>query len=326
MVNRMENPAGSMLTRRGLVAGAAVGVATAGLPSVSAAAATPASGSAPKLMPAQRQWSPPPPLPSVREGLAELPGVRLFFWDTGGDGEPIVLMHPATGSASVWEYQQPVLARAGYRVIGYSRRGHRGSETGPADNLGHAVDDLDALMDVLKVDRFHLVGTAAGGFVVPDYALSHPDRLLSLTIACSQGGVAEPAYRSMIQSISPEGFSGMPATFRELGPSYRAANPEGTARWEALEHASQSGERRIRQPSKNRILWGDIERIRTPALLFTGGADLYAPPPLMLEFAKHMRGAETAILSESGHSGYWEQPDAFNALVLDFVRRHPARA
>ena len=42
---------------------------------------------------------------------------------TGG-GQPIVLLHPATGSGLIWAYQQPAFVKAGYRVIAYSRRGY----------------------------------------------------------------------------------------------------------------------------------------------------------------------------------------------------------
>lgn len=276
----------------------------------------------PKLMPPQRRWTPPPPQAPAREGVAPLPGANLWFWDTGGDGEPIVLLHPATGSASVWGYQQPVFAKAGYRVIAYSRRGHKGSDAGSPDRVGSGADDLNGLLDYLKVKKVHLVGSAAGGFIVPDFALSFPDRLLSMTIACSQGGVTEPAWREALRRLTGDPFPTMPASFRELGPTYRAGNPKGVEEWEALERASRSGTQRVRQPSKNQIVWAELERIRTPALVFTGGADLYMPVPQMIEFASHLRNVETAVLSESGHSGYWEQPEAFNALVLDFVRRH----
>src|SRR5437870_1096694 len=69
----------------------------------------------------------PVPLPeqvAAKEGIAEVPGTRLGYWDTGGEGPAILLLHPATGSALIWAYQQPVFAKAGYRVIAYSRRGH----------------------------------------------------------------------------------------------------------------------------------------------------------------------------------------------------------
>ncbi|MDO8676954.1 MAG: hypothetical protein Q7R30_00090, partial [Acidobacteriota bacterium] len=45
--------------------------------------------------------------PSQRETHAELPGVRLWYTDTGGTGEAVVFLHANTGSSRVWEYQIP---------------------------------------------------------------------------------------------------------------------------------------------------------------------------------------------------------------------------
>jgi len=56
--------------------------------------------------------------------------------------------------------------------------------------------------------------------------------------------------------------------------------------------------------------------------VLTGGADLYAPPPVMQMFVERIKGAESVVIPEAGHSAYWEQPDAFNSAVLDFIRRH----
>ena len=65
----------------------------------------------------------PVPIPEqvpAKEGMAALPDTNLGYWDTGGTGEPVVFLHPASGSALIWLYQQPVFAKAGYRVIAYS--------------------------------------------------------------------------------------------------------------------------------------------------------------------------------------------------------------
>src|SRR5580765_1797935 len=83
-----------------------------------------------------------PPQAPAKEGIAVLPGTRLSYWDTGGNGEAIVLLHPATGTQRIWSYQQPVFAKAGYRVIAYSRRGYGGSDPVPKDNPGTAAGDL----------------------------------------------------------------------------------------------------------------------------------------------------------------------------------------
>jgi pimeloyl-ACP methyl ester carboxylesterase len=272
----------------------------------------------------QMTWAPPPAQAPAREGFIDIPGTRLFYWDTGGAGEPIVLLHPATGSAAVWLYQQPIFAAAGHRVIAYSRRGHTPSERGPDDTHGTASGELHMLVEHLKLDRFHIVGSAAGGFIVPDYALSHSERLLSMTIASSQGGGDDPDYRATISRIASKQFIEMPASFRELGPSYRAGYPDGVRQWEELEHTALFGGR-IRQPNAHKLTWGNLAKITVPAQMFTGDADLYIPPWLMQEYARHIPGCETAIIPGAGHSAYWEQPNLFNKLVLDFVGRHPAR-
>jgi len=253
--------------------------------------------------------------------LAALPDVRLAYWDTGGEGEPVVVLHAGTGSHAVWEHQRPALLAAGYRVIGYSRRGHLGSEEGPADDVGTGSGDLAALMDQLGIGRFHLVGTAAGAIVATDFAISQQARLKSLTLACTIFGIEEPEYLALSRSLRPAGFDAMPADFREVGPSYRAENPEGTARWMALEHRSVPG-RVVRQKTANRITWAAVETLRLPCLLMTGDADLWAPPSMQRIVARHLPQAETLVIAEAGHSAYWEQPEAFNAALLDFLTRH----
>src|SRR4051812_12499032 len=119
----------------------------------------------------------------VQEGMAEIPGAKLGYWDTGGSGYPIVLLHPASGSALTWLYQQPAFASAGYRVIAYSRRNHYNSDSAPVENPGTASADLDHFSQLLGLEKFHVVSSAAGGSIATDYALSHPERLLSLTIS-----------------------------------------------------------------------------------------------------------------------------------------------
>src|SRR5258708_14460960 len=65
---------------------------------------------------------PVPPQAPAKEGIAVLPGTRLAYWDTGGNGEAVVLLHPPTGSARIWSDQQPVFLKAGYPRLPHSRR------------------------------------------------------------------------------------------------------------------------------------------------------------------------------------------------------------
>jgi alpha-beta hydrolase superfamily lysophospholipase len=97
---------------------------------------------------------------ALYEGFVDVPGAKISYKDSGGRGVPVIFLHAYTGSADVWEHQIPAFTRAGYRFIAYDRRGFGqtvADANGPAST---APDDLLALIDHLKIGKFHLVGTA----------------------------------------------------------------------------------------------------------------------------------------------------------------------
>jgi pimeloyl-ACP methyl ester carboxylesterase len=266
----------------------------------------------------------PVPLPAqapASEAMAELPGARLWFWDTGGTGTPIVLLHPASGSALIWGYQQPVFAKAGYRVIAYSRRGYFNSEPGDRANPGIGSEDLQHLADHLGLGKFHLVASAAGGSIASDYAFSHGDRLLSLTVSSNQFGVSEGEISAAGARIRPRIWDEMPVEYRELGPSYRAVNPDGYKLWVELERKS-GFDTAVRQRLANRITEAMLGQLKVPTLVISGAADLATPPSISRMLAARIPGSELVVAAESGHSVYWEAPEVFNRAVLEFVGKH----
>ncbi len=258
----------------------------------------------------------------AREGLAPVGDTHLWYWDTGGEGAPVVLLHPASGSGLIWGYQQPILAKAGYRVIGYSRRSYFNSDPLAKDRPGIGSADLHALIELLGLKKFHLVASAAGGTIATDYALSHPERLESLTIADNATGVRDGDIAKAANNIRTKGFDDMQVEFRELGPSYRAANPQGARIWTELAHKAVTGGD-FRQQVANEITTAKLEGMKVRTLLITGDADLITPPSIMRMVARHIPGSEISIVAESGHSAYWEQPDMFNRVVLGFLAKPP---
>src|SRR5712691_6305627 len=265
-----------------------------------------------------------PSAQSVHEAFAELPGARIFYQDSGGGGTPVVFLHAATGSSRVWEYQIPAFTAAGYRFIAFDRRGWGRTVVDPAGpQPGTGADDLLGLLDRLTIERVHLVGTAAGGSVALDFALSYPQRLRSLVFANGIGGVQDQDYLELGRRIRPPQFDALPPEVRELGPSYRADHAAGTQRWMDLEKISRpAGLRAPVQPLRNRITFSMLETMKVSTLLLTGGADMYAPPPVLRLFAARIKNAESMIVPDAGHSIYWEEPETFNRAVLDFIKKH----
>lgn len=258
---------------------------------------------------------------NVNQGFASAPSGRLWYWDTGGSGIPVVLVHPNAGSGLSWVYQAPVLAKAGYRVVGYSRLNHFMSDLASKDNPGIASHDLAYLIGHLRLGRFHLISIAAGGGLATDYALSYPETLRTLTICSRTAGIAKGPVADAVKALKPEQWSTLPRWFQEVGPSYRAANPEGLARWIEINRLSEA-RKGARQKSANVVTAESLGKLSMPTLVMTGAADLTAPPSMVRIVAKQIPNSELVIVPEAGHSIYWEDPETFNRTVLDFISRH----
>ncbi|MBA6233100.1 alpha/beta hydrolase [Colwellia sp. MB3u-28] len=268
-------------------------------------------------------YLPSPKQVQATEGVLPLSGgAGLYYWDTGGEGPAVVLSHPGRGSALTWPYQQPVLSAAGFRVIAYSRRGYYGSPAGLAADTGNYADDLNALITHLNIDKFHILGLAAGGFAVSDYAVSYPEKLLSMVIVCSLFGLWDKNIDERLDFILPKSFAGLPPEFKELGASYRWANPEGVRQWIDMEEKSRGNGERHGQQAKSNITWEKMRAGNIPTFFIAGGADLYQPPSMMRAAAREIPNSQTLVVAEAGHAVQWEQPALFNQAVIAFFRKH----
>ena len=305
------------IDRRRLLNGATlagVGAAAAAIASGSTSAQESDPGVVPLKLPSQAPQ---------KEGFVDVgDGHALWYFDTGGNGVPVIFLHPGTGSGVIWGYQQPVFVQAGFRVIGYSRRGYPKSKLGDPEKPGIGSEDLTKLADHLGLTRFHLVGSAAGGMVAADFAISHEDRLHTLVLANTVMGIVDEDFQAISPRMWPEEFQRLPSEIKELGPSYRHLDVEGTKLWVEHEQA-RKGVSMKSAGYANKVNWAGIGAWRLPVLVMTGDADLYMPPSVMRLFHRKIRGAEMHIIADSGHSAYWERPLAFNKVVLDFLQRHP---
>lgn len=249
-----------------------------------------------------------------------LPGVDLYYEDTGGDGTPVVFLHALTGTADSWVFQLPAFTAAGYRCVTLDRRAWgRSRVTDPNIEEGAPTDDLHALVENLDLGPVHLIGTAAGGLTALDYALTHPERVRSLVAANTIGGVQDESYVEVQQRARAPEIQALPVELRELGASYRATDPEGVRRWLEIEHEARPDGTRPFPAVREPITYARLATMRVPTLVLAGDADLLAPPALMRLLAEHIPGSQFAALPDAGHAGFWERPDAWNELVLGFI-------
>jgi len=262
--------------------------------------------------------------------IATLPSTSLGYWDTAHRiknsvhaREPdstatIILLHSGVQSALAWGYQRDSFARRGLRVIGYSRRGYAGSAPIDPDDPGVAAEDLRDLLDYLAIESAHLVAIAHGGYFALDFVLSWPERVRSLSITSSMMGIHDTEYQAVLERLRPPCFETLTHDMKELGPSYRASNPEGVKAWQSLADQARPGGS-TSQSLGNEINRQRLTQIACPTLLMTGDADLYAPPAVLRMQQSLILGSSAVVIPECGHCANWEQPGAFNHHILTFI-------
>jgi 3-oxoadipate enol-lactonase len=113
------------------------------------------------------------------ESMVPVSGGEIWAEDTGGDGTPLVLVHPDWGNADIWSQLSGLLSRH-HRVIRYDNRGHGRS---PAAAAGYEkIGDLRAVLDQADVGSAIIVGHSGGGGTALALALSEPERVASLVL------------------------------------------------------------------------------------------------------------------------------------------------
>jgi pimeloyl-ACP methyl ester carboxylesterase len=262
-----------------------------------------------------------------RTGNVESNGETIYYEVAGAHDAPtVVLTHGAGGSHAVWYQQVPVLADAGYRVVAWDSRGF-GLSTFTTGRLGtaEAVADLDRVLDAAGADRIHLVGQSMGGWWATAFALAHPDRLRSLTLSNTVGGLWTDAltqhFATFAASTAPD--AAVLGVHSALSPSFAAREPARAFLYQQLNTFHAPPLRAVgRALTGAHVDHADIDALGIPVLVITGSDDALFPAALVADSARRLANAEIVEIADAGHSPYFERPDEYNAALL----RHFDRA
>jgi 3-oxoadipate enol-lactonase len=102
---------------------------------------------------------------------------KIYFESFGNEKlQPVVLIHPIGGNIDIWEHEIPLILKRGYRVIAYELRGHNRSSIGSKRDfsMSDLSDDLQKLLDGLKIRKCILIGHSIGGAIASLYAKQNP--------------------------------------------------------------------------------------------------------------------------------------------------------
>ena len=137
-------------------------------------------------------------------GCVSRDGDDVYYETFGAPDAPVVVLgHGAGGNHAIWFQQVPLLARD-YRVVTWDQRGF-GLSTNHHElaNPRTATDDLLAILDHLGIERAHVVGQSMGGWAALGLALAHADRVRSLVLADTIGGIAIDGWWKTAVAVAP---------------------------------------------------------------------------------------------------------------------------
>ncbi len=252
----------------------------------------------------------PPPMPApVESGMAPVNDIQMYY-AVYGQGEPVLLIHGGLGSADAWGFQVPELAES-HKVIVADSRGH-GRSTRSEKPFGYALmaDDYLALLDHLGIDKVALVGWSDGGIIGLEIAIRHPERLSRLF--------------AFAANYTPEGVKASVAD----DPTFNAYIERAGKEYARLSPTPEQFDAFVEQISQ---MWAtepnytkeQLQAITVPTVIFDGEHDEAIEPAHTAEMAELIPGAELVIMKDASHFAMWQQPDEFNATVLEFLAGKP---
>lgn len=237
-----------------------------------------------------------------------------------GEGPPLLLLRGTDASDDWLPYMDRLATR--YTVIVPEHPGFGGAQM-PAwlDRVSDYASFYLDLVDHLKLDGVHLVGTSLGGWIAADLAHRCCQRLASLTLVAPSGlrltGVdqVDTFLRTEEQALHDSFHDEKKAA--AAAARMLAADTEDTRLQNAIAIARVAWNPRLFDPQLAK--W--LHRISVPTLIVWGEQDRMFPTPYAEAWRKAIPGARLEIVKACGHAVALEQPEALVDSIFDFTEK-----
>ncbi len=249
-----------------------------------------------------------------------------IYYETFGQGDVIVFCHGRGGNHVIW-YQQVAEFAGSFRVVTWDQRGFgRSSNSRNRAGPDESISDLRAVLDHLRIEKAHLIGQSMGGVVVMGLALQNPERVGTLVLGDTNGGIYTPCIEEAFDAFlkktasSPASANIPIGRHPALGKNLWRVNPAQAFLYEQIGTIAGDPPKNIMSLYRNIAYQHEkLGELGIPVLFIIGEEDPIFPPEIVREAAAIIPGSQVAVISNTGHSPYFEDPGKWNAAVLDFI-------
>ncbi len=254
----------------------------------------------------------------------ERSGTTLHYWIDGPVDAPVVVFtHGAGMDHHMFDAQVEAIADT-YRTLVWDVRAHGLSQPiGDGFSIRIAADDLLAILDAAQIEQAVLVGQSLGSYISQEVIYHDPDRALALVSiggtpligSYSFGDIL--ALRASAAAIDLLDYT----TFRQLAADTASIVPEVRSyAFEATGQVQREAFRAVMGAIADALRGEEGYTLPVPALITHGDQDnLGTIKPMTPGWAERDAGGVYHVIADAGHNANQDNPDAFNALLLDFL-------
>jgi 3-oxoadipate enol-lactonase len=246
-------------------------------------------------------------------------GASRIYYETHGEGTPLVLLHGVGGNHASW-FHQVVAWRNHAQVITFDARGFGNSTD--VEQLGRAAfaDDLEALLDHLQLERVALIAQSMGGGAAVTFTARSPERVRALVLADTLVGLDLPDDIAARMKDVAARTADLTQLQRVLGPTFTDAHPAYAYLYTALASFNDTNVRTLRGEQPLTSL-ATLDACGVPVLFVAGVEDVLFPPQEVRDIQRRMSRAGYLEIADAGHSAYFEAPHVFNGKVGAWLAR-----
>jgi pimeloyl-ACP methyl ester carboxylesterase len=235
----------------------------------------------------------------VHGGRYAIDNVSIFY-ETYGEGPPVLVLHGGLGSHEGMRNQIKALANSHFVIAPDSRGQGRSTDSDLPLTYALMADDMAKLLNHLQTSRVDVVGWSDGGIIGLDLAMRYPERVRRLVaisanydvsgIALSaEMGVPRPPIRYLLLASDPDYW---PVIYRKVLTMWRT------------------------QPNYS---LDDLSQIKARTLIMAGEFDTISREHTA-RLAKTIRGSQVVIIKGATHAVPTDKPDVINDLILRFLK------
>lgn len=253
-------------------------------------------------------------------------GISIDYRDEGS-GLPVVFIHAFPLNQTMWDDQVAAL-RHRCRTITLDLRGFGNSDAPPGPYaMEQMAADVRGLLSFLDIDRAVLAGISMGGYIALAFSRSYPDAVRAMVLADTRASADTHEARSRrIKSAEKAEKEGSSAIAEEaapllLGSTTKQTRPSIVERVREMIRANSAqgiagAQRGMAQRRDSTYI---LPGIGVPVLIIVGAEDELTPPAEAENLRNGIPHARLRIIDSAGHLSNLEQPEEFNAELIEFI-------